>query len=166
MKTPGQRSLIKSMDAGFTLIELMISVAILSIMLAISIPAYKGMIAEQKVRAVASLLHSSVLLARSEAIKRNRDVLVRPATGGGWKDGWLIPAPSTPNSDANPLLQERLSPSVTISGGPAFLELRASGRLKNASEVQFEIEANSDATKKRCVTVGIDGRVNTGVGGC
>lgn len=167
LKIFSYRSLFSSPpSAGFTLIELLVSVAILSVMLSIAAPNYRSVIADQKVRSTASQLHSSTLVARSEAIKRNRVVRVRPVTGGAWEDGWLIPLPSNLNSDANPILEERLKPGVTITGGPELLDFRPSGRLKNASEVRFEITATSDSTKQRCLSVELDGRVTTRAGGC
>lgn len=57
--------------AGFSLIEVMITVAILSIVLFIGIPGFNTLFDSARERAATSSLASAINLARSEAIKRN-----------------------------------------------------------------------------------------------
>lgn len=74
---------------GFTLIEMMVVAAILGIIASIAIPSYTDMIAEQRVRSAASELLSDLVLARVEAIKQQRRVVVM-RTGTTWKEGWRV----------------------------------------------------------------------------
>ena len=81
---------------GFTIIELLIAVAILGIISMLAAPSFREFIIGSQVRSGASDLYGSALLARSEAIKRNATItLCRSAdaatcaTTGGWQQGWI-----------------------------------------------------------------------------
>lgn len=85
---------------GFSLIELMIAIAIMGILLALGLPAYNTFISNAKLRASAQSFLSGLQLARSEAVRRNAgvdfvltdedvsgpnfDSVVTSATGRNW----------------------------------------------------------------------------------
>lgn len=82
---------------GFTLMELMVAMAITAILVMQAVPAFSGMLRSLRLSAAASAYFSSASLARSEAIKRNsRVVLCKSALGtacnatGGWDQGWIV----------------------------------------------------------------------------
>jgi type IV fimbrial biogenesis protein FimT len=71
---------------GFSLIELMIAIALLGILLLVALPAFSTMLANLRVRSVADSVLSGIQAARSEALKRNATVRFRldSGAGGGW----------------------------------------------------------------------------------
>lgn len=80
-----------------TLIELMVTIAIAAILAGLAAPSFKEMMANNQLKSHASSLLSSLLQARSEAIKRNGQiVLCKSANGkecttaGGWQQGWVM----------------------------------------------------------------------------
>lgn len=60
--------------AGFTIVELMITVAVASILLAIAVPSFNQMVVSGRLTAQSNDMIAAVSLARSEAIKRNASI--------------------------------------------------------------------------------------------
>jgi type IV fimbrial biogenesis protein FimT len=65
---------------GFTLLELMFTVALAAVMLGIAIPSFRGMTASNRLVTQANELVAAVNFARSEAITRNSNVTLCRAT--------------------------------------------------------------------------------------
>lgn len=78
-----------SFTKGFTLIELMSVVAITGIIVGIAIPSFAELLIRTRLTAITNELVSSLNLARSEAVKRGRIVVVRK-TGTHWEHGWRV----------------------------------------------------------------------------
>lgn len=80
---------------GFTLLELMITVAIVAILSAAAIPSFSEAMMKSRLTNQARDLMAGALLARSEAIKRNQIVTLcassnRTACTGTWENGWIV----------------------------------------------------------------------------
>ncbi len=77
-------------DSGFSLLELVVVVLILSITAAIAVPNLRGWLVNHRLQAAARELYSNMQRAKSEALKRNCSIGVTfstvtfPAQGGGY----------------------------------------------------------------------------------
>lgn len=84
---------------GVTLIEMMVGLTIISCLLLVGMPSFTGWIQDLQVRGAAESIHSGLLLARSEAIRRNRPVQLTLANAGGlveWQVGCVTVATDCP----------------------------------------------------------------------
>lgn len=82
-------------SSGFTLLELMIALAIVGILLAVAAPNYRDAMMNVRISAQTNDLMADLALARSEALKRSLPVLLCASTdgkacGGVWSDGWIV----------------------------------------------------------------------------
>ncbi len=82
-------------NGGITIIELMITLAIAGILIASAAPSFRTSIQNNRMVTQINELHTSLSLARSEAIKRNNNVTVCQSSDGAsctgnWQDGWII----------------------------------------------------------------------------
>lgn len=68
---------------GFTLVELMIVLAMASILLAIGIPGMNSYLDTNRLRGATSQFFSDVSYARSESIKRNTNISISVTSNGG-----------------------------------------------------------------------------------
>jgi type IV fimbrial biogenesis protein FimT len=78
---------------GFTLVELLITVAVLVITLAIAAPAMSGFIRSSQLSGTQTELIGALMLARSEATKRGAQVGIvaaLPASGAEFTNGWTV----------------------------------------------------------------------------
>lgn len=83
---------------GFTIIELMVTIAVLAIVVSIAAPSFSNILRENRTVAMTNELQGAIQLARSEAVKRRSNVVIcRRNTAGDacdnsadWAAGWLI----------------------------------------------------------------------------
>jgi len=75
---------------GFTLIELMVTLTILAILLALAIPSFARLLAANRVSTETSELIASLNLARSEAVRRGQAVTLRALDSSNYSKGWRV----------------------------------------------------------------------------
>jgi len=148
---------------GFSLMEVIVVVSILGILAAIAVPSMRDLIASSKVRTAASDVYSSLIFARSEAIKRNSSVDVIPSVASNWGAGWSV---RVTGAAENLTAREAITNNVTLGGPAASVRYRGDGRLIDpatgsllAAEVMFTFQATDFShVPLRCVSVDPSGR--------
>lgn len=131
--------------AGFTLLEALVVMALLGVMVSLAAPGLSALRLQHRLQAEAEGLWSSLVLARSEALRRQQRVTVCARAAGEaracdaaglWQQGWLVFADANDNAFFDPdeaLLEARtavpdplrLSVSSTVR---AYFSYSAEGR--------------------------------------
>lgn len=161
---------------GFTLIELMVTIAVLAITITIAVPSFRNIIVSNSVSFDRDEFFTLVAFARSEAIKRGTAVTICKSSDGancddslGWNDGWLAFHDANGNGakDSGDDAVRSVGPldiqvSVTHSGsGVHRITYGSRGMLlRGQGTVTFSHSAGSQFN--RIVDIGLTGRASKG----
>ena len=137
-------------QAGFSLVELMVVIAVIAIFAGIATPSFRDMIASQRLNSASSALNESLWLARSEAIKRNTVVSFE---FNDIAEGWSV---ATGDGENELLVQEPMS---GVSSAGATFQFNAYGRLVPSAKIDLEIEATGTSIQ-HCLTITGTGRLS------
>ncbi|HUR41566.1 MAG TPA: GspH/FimT family pseudopilin [Verrucomicrobiae bacterium] len=152
---------LRRLGTGFTLLELLTVMMILGILVAFAVPSFSYLAASTKLKTARTDLYIALLKARSEAIKRDAQVVLTPKNGR-WENGWEI---RTPTAAGTLLIDQKALPGVEITDFPASVTYLGSGRISTTLDrVRFNIRPKArnaseavPATNARCVTVQANG---------
>lgn len=152
---------------GFTLIEMMVTIAVMAILLMIAVPSFNEAMLGSKLGSYANNLVSGAHLARSEAIKRNGAVslCVSNSDGtacgsGGWEQGWIVRA-----TDGTVIQRQQALPAglkVTEAAASTSLVFNPSG--VGATSATFKVCRATPTVggQEREVKISLTGRPSVG----
>ncbi|HEY8607819.1 MAG TPA: GspH/FimT family pseudopilin [Noviherbaspirillum sp.] len=125
--------------AGFTLVEMMIGVAIVAVLLTVAMPNFQAFIQNTQVRTAVENMQAGLNLARSEALRRNARVsfwivdnlgetCARSASGTSWVVSFDDPSAACHNAASDSVVPRIIqtrgggdgSPNVTVSAKNAL----------------------------------------------
>jgi len=150
---------------GFTLIELMVTIALLAIIISLAVPSFSSIIRDNRIYSLSQELRGTLQQARSEAVKRNEPITVcrsnATATdcddGTAWQAGWLIKVGS--GKSAEILASFQAAQGVAITGPNAGLMFRKNGMSSAGSTSWSVTSSGCTGTQKRVVEVNKVGNV-------
>lgn len=156
---------------GFTLIELMITLSILAILIAIAAPSFRDTIQNSRTLTIANDLTTALQFARSEAVKRGVrvDICRRNANACAnatdWGNGWLVKV----NGAGGAVLRvwEAVGGQDTITGPNETLTYRPNGLLTKTTDTAFSVAfANCTGKPQYSIDLTATGRVTSTKGTC
>ncbi len=148
---------------GFTLIELLTALVVLAILATVALPSYQNFVLTQRVRGASYDLMTSLVFARSEAIKRNANVSMTQAAGG-WTQGWTVSAGALTLRTQDPY-----GGSVSIANSASLTTITYSndGRLATPTTDFTVAPADSSAqVQTRCLSIKLGGMPSSKIGSC
>lgn len=165
-------------QSGVTLIELLVTISIAVILMAIAVPGFQDFFRRNRVDSSASDFMASLNLARSEAIRRGVNISVCKSSdgascgGGGvnWEQGWIIfvnldnDSPAVVDSGEEVIrVHQALPQGITLrpnTNYTNFLTYRPDGRVNNIGT--FAICHNDQPAGAKSITITGTGRARFG----
>jgi type IV fimbrial biogenesis protein FimT len=156
---------------GFTLIELLVTVALIAIAMSLAVPSMSAFMKNAELVSTTNTLLASINSARSEAMKRGMDAMVRPNDSTNWANGWVVFVDVARNGNAAD------ASNITIATQPALpsyfsvtgfnVAFNASGFAKGSPPngtftiTRNDLTASEQLKQTRKIVVDLIGRVRS-----
>ena len=160
---------MRAPQRGITLIELLMTVAIASVLATMGVPALGSMLAHSHERSAEAALQASLMHARELAITRSEQVVVCPTADGEhcsgedlWQAGWMIGADADHDREPDSVLArfDAMPENMRIvsSRGRPRVVFQPDGSA-GGSNAQLTVCHGGDVRDGRAVVIANSGRV-------
>jgi type IV fimbrial biogenesis protein FimT len=160
---------------GLTLVELMISLAVLVVVMAVAVPSMQEFTANNQLSATKSSFASALALARTEAAKRGRVVVLQAlgsgSSGNEFANGWEIAVDDDGNGEVATSETRVRKNAVTLEkiklGGSPIVSFRATGALVGTTAQVYTLCRAGGGTRGFTITVTPSGATDVaGINSC
>lgn len=152
---------------GFTIVELMISIALLAIVSMLALPSYRTFIQNSYIRTTAESILNGLQLARAEAVSRNTRIQFVLDEQSEWWIGCVDASASCPGEIQSRSAGEGSSSSIVVTPAPANATTVIFGNLgaivpaaDTLTQVEIDIDPAvlpAEDSRELRVTIGIGG---------
>jgi len=162
----------KITESGFTLVEMLVAMAILVVVTSLAVPSMTELIESNRTNSITQSLYASLVSARSEAVSRNQNVVICKSSNGifcttanAWEQGWLIFVDEDADgvkdiTDPVTISVSSLDNDFTLRTGTAYsnkLQFRPDGTVTEADTFRL-CSASNIPEDGRSVILNITGR--------
>lgn len=161
--------------AGFTLLELMVTISIMAILLAIGMPSFQSSLRSNRVATTSNELLASLSLARSEGIKSTRGGGVCASANGtscgtDWNQGWMVwtekDGDGVYDNDETVVRYSQGKARLQITGSAGRIAFDGRGRIAGGVAATIGVVPEGVATPARCVDISITGQTRVKQAAC
>lgn len=158
-------------NGGFTLIELMVTVAIFAIIAAIAAPAMQAMVTAGRLSGASEELVTALQLARSEAIRRNAPVTVCSSadgvtcSGSGDWSRWIVTGADNVAGTVDVIRDRSANADLRLSGPGAGIQFNPSGLIRAQQGLTVCAPTTNVSANQRVISVLISGVVTSAKAG-
>lgn len=164
-------------NRGFTLIELMVTVAVLAIGLTIALPSFRAVIQSNRVATSTNELIAALSFARSEAIRNSSGSGVCASAAGAacdgtWGQGLMVWADTNGNGQfdaAEPVLRfVAASSQMEFAAEADRVTFDGRGRRGETVDFAIDLQVKDCAGKpyRRTISINPTGQISTAKGTC
>lgn len=154
--------------AGFTLVELMVTVAVVGILATVAVPSMVGFVNTSRLAGASEELTASLQLAKSEAVRRNRAVTVcggqagsDNCTGGTAWTQVIVRHDAGTGADPAVIRRFEFAGGVDVTSSAAEIVFRPSGTVRAEETLTACMPTSNPALNARVVTLMVGGGVAT-----
>lgn len=168
-----------SSAAGFTLIELMVTLTIAALLLTLALPSFRDSIRSNRIATTTNQLIASIALARSEAIRTTHGASLCASDdgvdcGGDWADGVLVWADRDDDSvvdTGEAVRYVQLGQGLALTADVTTVEFNGRGTVAAGATPTFTLQPESGdcpASRMLVTTLGMNasGQVKTSKSAC
>ncbi|MBT8090455.1 MAG: GspH/FimT family pseudopilin [Gammaproteobacteria bacterium] len=170
-----------SRERGFTLIELIVTLAVAAIILSVGVPSFRGVIMDNRLVSQANQFVTSVKMARSAAVRYQRPATVCStanfdaavptcSANNDWSDGWFVWVDKNRDTltDANEVIAVfgPINDASTLSSGTVSSFTYDARGFATTSGGDLTLCDNRTAEMGRLIKVNSVGRTNVKRAGC
>lgn len=144
-----------SCEQGFTLVELLISLAVFAVLVSLALPSFNQWIANTKIRSTTESILAGFQLARTEAIRLNRGVRITLNADTSWAVAEIL---SGNVIQTRPAAEGTGNTTITVTPGTATtVDFNGLGRVTNLTPItQVDLDSTAipaDSTKELRITI-------------
>jgi type IV fimbrial biogenesis protein FimT len=145
---------MKTTNTGFTLFELLVTLAVVAIVTTLAIPSFRQTIMNNRLTTQANEFITDLNIARSEAVKQGNTITITSNNGNNWAAGWAM----TDSGGTTLRVHSTLDGTTTLTGSAGTITYLRTGFIGGGATLTFDICDDRTGETGRRITILSTGR--------